>query len=65
MVPVAEFQDFLEKLARGAMSEEPTAVSEVFSQEMMQLLSLEGCVVGGPGKQCINMIILRQRVQEG
>jgi hypothetical protein len=31
MVPVAEFTDFLERLARGSMSEKPTAVSEVFS----------------------------------
>lgn len=31
MVPKKDFKNFLEKMARGAMSETPTAVSEVFS----------------------------------
>lgn len=31
LVPVNEFQGFLERIARGSMSEQPTAVSEVFS----------------------------------
>lgn len=65
MVPVDEFKDFLEKLARGSMSEQPTAVSEVFSQEMMELMHLEGCIMGVAGKECINMVVLRQKVAEG
>jgi hypothetical protein len=64
MVPVSEFQDFLEKLARGSMSEQPTAVSEVFSQEMMTLMRLEGCITGAKEKECINMIVLRQKVAD-
>jgi len=64
MVPVAEFTDFLERLARGSMSEKPTAVSEVFSQEMMTLMRLEGCITGAKDKECLNMIILRQKVAD-
>jgi hypothetical protein len=65
LVPVCQFQDFLEKLARGSMSEEPTLVSEVFSKEMMTLLKLEGCLTGAQGKECIDMTLLKNRVQEG
>jgi hypothetical protein len=44
MVPKEEFKNFLEKIARGSMSDQPTAVSDVFSTEMMNLLSLENCI---------------------
>ncbi len=44
IVPKKEFKNFLEQLARGAMSDSPTAVSEVFSQEMMRLMELEECL---------------------
>ena len=46
------------------MSEHPTAVSEVFSSEMMKLMRLEGCITGAKDKECINMIVLRQKVAE-
>jgi hypothetical protein len=41
------------------MSEHPTAVSEVFSQDMMVLMGLEECIMGVPGKEYINILILR------
>ena len=44
MVPKEEFKNFLEKIARGSMSDQPTAVSDVFSTEMMNLLRLENCI---------------------
>ena len=39
------------------MSEQPTAVSEVFSQEMMNLMQLEECVT--PNAKFLDMILLR------
>ena len=44
LVPVEEFKEFLERIARGSMSNQPTAVSETFSQEMMKLMKLENCM---------------------
>ena len=46
------------------MSEHPTAVSEVFSQEMMTLMRLEGCITGAKDKECINMIVVRSKVAD-
>ena len=46
IVPFSDFKTFLERLARGSMSEKPTAVSETFSTGMMTLMELEGCVIG-------------------
>ena len=46
LVPLDQFQCFLERIARGSMSEQPTAVSEVFSASMMELMRREGCVQG-------------------
>ena len=34
----------MERMARGSMSETPTAVSEVFSQSMMKLMTSEECL---------------------
>lgn len=44
MVPVEDFQTFMERIARGSMSDEPTAVSSVFSESMMALIELEDCI---------------------
>jgi hypothetical protein len=46
LVPLDQFQCFLERIARGSMSDHPTAVSEVFSASMMELMRREGCVQG-------------------
>ena len=37
-VKIDDFKDFMEKIARGAMSEEPTHVSKSFSEEMLTML---------------------------
>ena len=63
IVPKKEFQNFLEQLARGAMSESPTAVSEVFSQEMMRLMQLEDCMT--ENGQNIDMHNLRKKIKDG
>jgi hypothetical protein len=39
------------------MSEQPTAVSEVFSQEMMNLMQLEECVTSN--ENFLDMTLLR------
>jgi len=44
LVPIEDYKEFLERIARGSMSNQPTAVSETFSQEMMKLMKLENCI---------------------
>lgn len=46
LVPLPEFEEFLERIARGSMSNQPTAVSATFSKEMKRLMELEGCIAG-------------------
>lgn len=46
LVPLPEFEEFLERIARGSMSNKPTAVSATFSKEMKRLMELEGCIAG-------------------
>lgn len=42
LVPLEQFQTFLERIARGSMSDQPTAVSTAFSSSMMELMHAEG-----------------------
>lgn len=44
MVPLTDFSNFIERLARGSMSDSPTPVSRVFSQQMYEMLEREGCL---------------------
>jgi hypothetical protein len=45
------------------MSDQPTAVSEVFSQEMMNLMELEQCI--SPNNKYIDMTCLRSKIKDG
>ena len=63
-VAVDDFVEFMENLARGSMSEEPTAVSINFSKEMMQMMQIEGCVDGKEDKQYIDIKVLRHKIKQ-
>ena len=65
MVPVEEFQTFLERIARGSMSEEATAVSSVFSESMVTLMELEDCISDNRHNmdRCVDMAKLRAKIQ--
>ena len=52
----------MENLARGSMSEKPTAVSIYFSKEMMQMIKIEGCLTDND--KAIDIKVLRQRIQK-
>lgn len=42
-IPVSQFKNFIERLARGSMSDTPTPVSRVFSDQLMEMLEVENC----------------------
>jgi len=65
MVPVKDFQTFIERIARGSMSDEPTAVSSVFSESMMTLMEKEDCVSDNRHSmdRCVDISKLRRKLQ--
>ena len=63
VVDKQDFLSFLEKMARGAMSESPTAVSTVFSEAILKLMVLEDCLTEtGKG---IDMHKLGDKIRSG
>lgn len=45
-MPLPEFEEFMERIARGSMSSNPTPVSSTFSKEMVILMEKEDCIAG-------------------
>lgn len=64
MVPFADFEDFLERLARGSMSDKETPVSTVFSCKMMELLELEKCIKQTADNRNVDIHKLRKKVKD-
>ena len=60
-MPIEEFKDFLERLARGSMSESPTAVSQTFVTELINLMKMEQCLCDQDTK--VDMHKLRDKME--
>lgn len=60
-VPIVDVTTFLERIARGSMDDEPTAISKVFSESMLKLFELENCVT--ENKKYIDMSQIKRKFQ--
>lgn len=68
LVSFDEFQAFMERIARGSLSQEPTEVSKQFAHLIMKLMQLEDCYtskinISEGEKADIDIMKLRQRIK--
>ena len=50
IVPEPDLYEFIERLARGSLSEDPIEVSKNFAERILQIFDLEGCTLMTPDK---------------
>ena len=61
-IPISQFKNFIERLARGSMSDTPTPVSRVFSDQLMEMLEVENCF--SDNKEQVDMHKLRRKIEQ-
>jgi allantoicase len=58
---VLEFKDFIERLARGNLSNSPTQVSDSFAIQIMNMLNAEECIIENGA--FVDIHILKQKIK--